>query len=174
MSANTLRAKARSSALLALWLALVQFLAAFLFALGSLALLGLDLAAFGGAHLEGAGTWGRIAAGALALLFWLAAGYLAPREVRPGPVGAAIVLPLWAAGTALLRNSYLFLLPQRLCGGALAALLSSVWPDRLAAGELGLTVSCALLPAVLGLGLYLGRKRLETRGETDEKTSQTV
>lgn len=174
MRANTFRAEVLSSALLVFWLALVQFLAAFLFAMGSLALLGLDLAAFGGAHLAGPGTWGWAAAGALALLFWLGAGYLAPREVRPGRLGTVIFLLLWAAGTALLRNLYLFLLPQRLCGGALAALLSSGRPDRLAAEELGLTVSCALLPAVLGLGLYLGRKRLEMGGETDEKTSQTV
>ena len=174
MKANTLRTGVCSSALLVFWLALVQFLAAFLFGVGSLALLGLDLAAFGGVHLEGPGTWGWAAAGALALLLWLAAGYLAPREVRPGRLGTAIVLPLWAAGTALLRSSYLFLLPQRLCGGALAALLNFVWPDRLAAEELGLTVSCALLPAVLGLGLYLGAKRLAKRGETDEKTGQAL
>ncbi len=159
MDTKPTRAEVRSSALLLVWLVLVQFLAAFLFGLGSLALLGLDLAAFSGVHLEGPGIWGWMAAGALVLLFWLGAGYLAPREVRPGQAGTVIVLPLWAAGTALLRNAYLFLLPQRLCGGALAALLSPVWPDRLAAGGLGLTVSCALLPAALGLGLYLGRGR---------------
>ena len=174
MDTKAPRSEVCSSALLLFWLVMVQFLAALLLVVGSLALLGLDLAAFGGAHLEGPMPWCRAAAGALALLFWLGAGYLAPREVRPGLAGTAVVLLLWAAGTALLRNSYLFLLPQRLCGGALAALLGSVWPDRLAAGELGLTVSCALLPAALGLGLYLGRKRLEKRGTTDEKADQAV
>lgn len=149
----------KSSLLLFLWLLLVQTICA-LFTLAA-AILALVLMALGGSLVLGGSTSLRewIAAGVPVCLFWLMMGWFAPRDVRPGPAGAAVVLAMWAVLTSLMPNMYLLLLAQRACGGMLGQILWRcgyiVWLDK----AWDLAVGCFLLPAALGMGLLLGRKR---------------
>ncbi|MDE6589601.1 MAG: hypothetical protein K2K53_04475 [Oscillospiraceae bacterium] len=145
----------KSSLLLFLWLLLVQTVCA-LFTL-VVAILALVLMAFGGSLVLGGSTplWEWIAYSVPICLFWLAMGRFAPHVVRPGLVGAVIVLTMWAILTALMRNAYLFLLAQRVCGGMLEQILQSVNYNSQFDKERVLTIGCFLLPATLGMGLIL-------------------
>lgn len=153
----------KSSLLLFLWLLLAQTVCA-LFTLVA-AILALVLMALSGMLVLGGPTplWEWIAYGVPICLFWLVMGRSAPPVVRPGPAGTVVVLSVWAVLTSLMRNMYLPLLAQRACGGMLEHILHplghghSVWSDDL-------TIGCFLLPAVLGMGLLLGRKRTVEAG----------
>lgn len=154
----------KSSFLLLLWLLLVQTVCA-LFTLVA-AILALVLMAFGGSLVLGGSTplWEWIACGVPVCLFWLAMGRFAPHVVRPGPAGTVVVLTVWAVLTSLMRNAYLLLLAQSVCGGMVEQILQlldcSSWFDKGRA----LTIGCFLLPAALGVGLLLGRKRMLAAG----------
>lgn len=154
----------KSSFLLFLWLLLAQAASA-LFTLAA-AMLALVLMAFGGILVLGGPTplWEWIACGVPLCLFWLLMGRFAPHAARPGPAGAVIVLTMWAVLTSLMRNMYLLLLAQRICGGMLEQILQfldcSSWFDK----ERALTTGCFLLPAALGTGLLWGRKRTAAAG----------
>lgn len=154
----------KSSLLLFLWLLLVQIVCA-LFTL-VVSILVLVLMAFVGTLVLGGSTplWEWIAYGVPICLFWLLMGRFAPHVVRPGPAGAVIVLTMWAILTSLMRNAYLLLLAQRACGGMLEQILQSLGYNSQFDKERSLTIGCFLLPAVLGIGLFLGRKRTVAAG----------
>lgn len=99
-----------------------------------------------------------IAYGVPISLFWLVMGRFAPHAVRPGPAGAVIVLTMWAILTSLMRNAYLFLLAQRVCGGMLEQILQPLDYSSQFDKERALTIGCFLLPTALGMGLLWGRK----------------
>ena len=138
-----------TSLLLFLWLMLVQFAGAFFFVITLLV-----LALCGVIPVLGPTPfWAWMASGVLVCLFWLMMGWLAPRAARPGPVGAGITLAVGAALTVFISNTPLLFFPQELCGGMLERILDhSSW-------IITKLVPCFLLPAVLGIGLLLGRKR---------------
>lgn len=154
----------KSSFLLFLWLLLVQTVCALFTLVASI--LALVLMAFGGSLVLGGSTslLGWIAGGVLLCLFWLVMGQFAPHVVRPGPVRAVVVLTMWAVLTSLMRNMDLIFLAQRACGGMLEQILQSLNHSSQFDKERALTIGCFLLPAMLGLGLLLGRKRTVETG----------
>ena len=153
----------KRSSLMLLWLLLVQTTSALF---SGIAMLVLELLTFGGIHLAGpTPLWEWIAGGVLSCLFWLAMGRFAPPDVRPGPVGAVIVLTMWAILTSLMWNIvYLLLLAQKTCGWMLEQILQSLgyesWND-----ERVTLIAYFLLPAALGMGLLWGRKRTAAAGQ---------
>jgi len=149
----------RASFLLFLWLLLVQTVCALVALV--VATLAMVLMAFGGFLVLGGSTplWEWIAYGVPICLFWLVMGRFAPHAVRPGPAGAVVVLTMWAVLTSLMRNAYLLLFSQRVCGGMLEQILQSLHYSSGFDEERALTIGCFLLPVVLGMGLLLGRKR---------------
>lgn len=151
----------KSSSLLFLWLLLVQTVCA-LFTL-VVAILAFVVMVFGGGLVLGGSTplWEWIAYGVPICLFWLAMGRVAPHVIRPGPTGAVIVLMMWAILTSLMRNAYLLLLAQRVCGGMLEQILQSLDYNSQFDKERALTIGCFLLPAVFGVGLLLRQKHTE-------------
>ena len=161
----------KHSVLLFLWLLLGQLAASALLTVASV--LVLALGAFGVIPLVGRGPlWVWIAVGVPVCLFWLATGRFAPQAVRPGPVGAAAVLTVWAVLASLLRTMYTMyplFLPQEFCGGMLEQILRlwgcGAWADK----GLGATIACFLLSAVVGMGLYLGRKHTAEAGHDGER-----
>ena len=158
MGTRSLR-ELKSSALLFLWLLLVQTVCA-LFILVA-AILALALLVFsGGLVLSGATPlWGWIAYSVPICLFWVVMGRLAPHSARPGPVGTVVVLTIWAVLTSLMRSMELFFLAQSACGGMLEQILQFLNCSARFDKEWALTIGCFLLPAALGMGLLLGRKR---------------
>lgn len=161
----------KRSVLLFLWLLLGQLAVSVLLTVASI--LALALGAFGVIPLVGHGPlWVWIAVGVPVCLFWLAMGRFAPQAIRPGSVGAAAVLAVWAVLASLLRTMYTMyplFLPQEFCGGMLEQILRlwgcGAWADK----GLGVTIACFLLPAVVGMGLYLGWKRTTEAGYDGER-----
>ncbi|MCM1440806.1 MAG: hypothetical protein NC131_16630 [Roseburia sp.] len=159
----------KSSLLLLLWLLLTQTIADLL--LAAAAMLALLLGAVGIFPLVGpTPLWVWIAGGVLTGLFWLAMGWSAPRAVRTGTVGTAAALAVWSAGTAaalaawsaltsLVSVVYFLCLAQKFCGGMLLPIPQSLGCDLWTAEQLARTAACFLLPAVLGVGLLLRRRR---------------
>lgn len=141
----------KASLLLFLWLLLIQFTAAFFTVLAMLALaLGGIIPLVGPTPL-----WQWIVGGVLTCLFWMMMGWFAPHVVQPRPAGAVIVLTIWAALTFLMANMPLLFLAQEL-GGMLGQILRPLGHSSWIVEKL---VPCLLLPAALGMGLFLGRKR---------------
>ena len=149
----------KSSLLLFSWLLLVQTVCA-LFIL-VVAILALALLIFSGSLVLSGTTplWEWIACSVPICLFWVVMGRLAPHAARPGPAGTMVVLTVWAILTSLMRSMDLFFLAQSACGGMLEQILRLLDCSPLFDKERALTIGCFLLPAALGMGLLLGRKR---------------
>lgn len=164
MKASVLRGL-KNSLLLLLWLLLVQFTSSLL-SMVVILILGLS-------HPIGpTPLWQWIMEGVLICSFWFVMGWVAAHVVQPRPVGATAVLTIWTLLTSLMRNAYLFLLPQRTCGGMLRESLRLLCYDPSAwRGEYwDLPSGCLLLSAALGVGLLFRRKR-KARNKADGEST---
>lgn len=141
----------KSSLLLFLWLLLVQFI--------SSVLTGLVALIFGIIQPVGTALWQWIINGTLTCLFWLWMGWYTPHFAQPRPVGTVAVLTMWSMLTSFMRNMYLFLLPQRICGGMIIQIVQSLYYDSIVWLDAywDLPIGCFLLSVALGVGLLLRR-----------------
>lgn len=137
------------------WLALLQLAGE---------LLGLGVLAF---FCDWFGDGGELRAYGLAMLpLWAVWGWLTPRAARPGAKRAVGILVLWTVLMGILTmllSDYrmLFAMPQQMAGVGLSRLVpvhygsalyfNTVEPAAVAAAHV-------LLPALLALGLYAGRR----------------
>ena len=142
----------KNSLLLFLWLLLVQFF--------SSVLTGLVTMIFGIVHPVGSTPlWQWIINGALTCLFWLWMGWYTPHFAQPRPVGAVAVLTMWSMLTSSMRNMYLFLLSQRICGGMIIQIVQSLYYDSRVWLDAywDLPIGCFLLSVAFVVGLLIRR-----------------
>ena len=89
----------------------------------------------------------------LGAAFWVAMGYFAPEEFRPGPVGAVIVLAAWTALSLVMCNvvSVAFI-PQEIFSELLNGILEALGGSG---SILVIIIAHSLLPAGLEIGLLI-------------------